>query len=486
MTPPLDAPFTSGFAGPAAPPGQGADERPSRLEVLTLIHLAGLVVFTAWDFGGETDLARLVIRWWGSLAAPIMVYACLRRLRRRDGLPSELRWLWPLLFFDVLVLASRLNPSFSHAIVGGTDALVHSGSRAGWPSTALPTVSWHALWEFNAIYLSCFNLALAVVHRRVLRALLFFVTINALMLAVMGTFQKLTRAPGLYFGLQSSPNAAFFATFVYHNHWGAFVLLSTATALGLMFHHARRINHAGQRHSPALFGLVATLLMAASVPLSTSRSCTVLVLALLAGALAHWLWRLRRRRRASGGSIATPATLAVVVFLIGIGGIYLLSRAVIEARVHQTREQIEEVRLRGSLGSREQLYADTWRMAGEKPWFGWGLGTYATVFQIFNQQVSVEGWVPFYAQAHSDWLQALAEVGVVGTALIVLMAAVPLTLLRRLGRPGSVPGYLLAGCGLLALYAVVEFPFANPAVMEAFWLCFFAALRYHKLTVGDA
>jgi O-antigen ligase len=147
---------------------------------------------------------------------------------------------------------------------------------------------------------------------------------------------------------------------------------------------------------------------------------------------------------------------------------------------------MEEIRLRGGLGSRAQLYADTWRMAAEKPWFGWGLGTYATVFQIFNQQVSVEGWVPFYAQAHSDWLQALAEVGVVGTALIVLMAAVPLALLRRLGRLGSVPGYLLAGCGLLALYAVVEFPFANPAVMEAFWLCFFAALRYHKLTAGDA
>ena len=53
-------------------------------------------------------------------------------------------------------------------------------------------------------------------------------------------------------------------------------------------------------------------------------------------------------------------------------------------------------------------------------------------------------------------------------------------------RPGAVPGYLLAGCGLVALYALVEFPFANPAVMEAFWLCFFTAVRYHKLTVGDA
>ena len=179
-------------------------------------------------------------------------------------------------------------------------------------------------------------------------------------------------------------------------------------------------------------------------------------------------------------------TIAVVVFLVGLGGIYLLGRPVIETRVNKTREQIEEIRLRGNLGGRAQLYADTWRMAREKIWFGWGLGSYGTVFQIYNQQVSVEGWEPFYAQAHSDWLQALAEVGLVGTVLIVLMGIVPLMSLWPLGPPRAVPGYLLAGCGLLALYALVEFPFANPAVMESFWLCFFTALRYHKLTLGDA
>ncbi|MGA2270703.1 MAG: O-antigen ligase family protein [Bryobacteraceae bacterium] len=443
--------------------GQGEDSRPTQLEIFTLIHVAGLVLFTAWDFGGETDLARVVISWWGSLALPIMVYACLRRLACRHGLPSALRWLWPLMFFDMLVLASALNPSFTHSFVGGADALVLGGSQAGWPSSALPTVSLHALWQFNAIYLTCFNLALVVARRRVLRALLFILTVNALLLAIMGTFQKLARAPGLFFGLQPSPNDAFFASFIYHNHWGAFILLSTAAALGLLFHHVRRGNQPERRHSPALFGLVATLFMAASVPLSTSRSCSVLVLVLLTGALIHWLWRLRRQHRADGASLAAPAAVAVIVFLVGLGGIYLLGRPVIEARVNKTREQIEEIRLRGDRGGRTQLYADTWRMAREKIWFGWGLGSYATVFQIFNQQVSVEGWVPFYAHAHSDWLQALAEVGLAGTVL------------------GAVSGYLLAGCGLLAIYAVVEFPFANPAVMEAFWLCFFTAVRYARL-----
>jgi O-antigen ligase len=479
-----DASSIASGAGVARSSDRWQDGGPSRLEIITLAHVAGLVLFTAWDFGGETDLARRFICWWGSLAAPIAVAACRHRLARRGRLPSALPWLWPLLLFDGLILASTLNPSFTRAFVGGVNALVLGGAKAGWPSCALPAETWLALWQFNAIYLTCFNLTLVVVRRRVLRALLFILIINAGLLAVMGTFQQLARSPGLYFGRQPSPNETFFATFVYHNHWGAFIVLSAAAALGLLFHFAQRKSRHAPRHSPALFGLVATLFMAASVPLSASRSCTVLILVLLTGALLHWMWRLRYGRQASGRFMAGPAAAAVVVFLVGLGGIYLLGRSVIETRTLKTREQIEEIRRQGGLGSREQLYTDTWRMARQKVWFGWGLGSYATVFQVFNQQVSVEGWVPFYAQAHSDWLQLLAEVGVIGTVLVILMGAVPLVSFRREGPPGAVSVYLLAGCGLVALYALVEFPFSNPAVMEVFWLCFFTARRYQRLTAG--
>jgi O-antigen ligase len=470
--------------GPSTPPRCGGGF--GRLELLTGFHVAGLLVFTAWDFGGETDFARIIISGWGSLAVLITSYACLHRVKRHARLPSALRWLWPLLLFNVVVLASTFNPSFTRSIVGNTVMFVSGGSHPDWPSSARPLLSLAALWQFDAIFLTCFNLMVAVTRRRLLRVLLFIATINALLLAVMGTFQKLASAPGLYFGSVHSPNELFFSSFIYHNHWGAFSLLFTAAALGLVFHYADRADNGGRRHSPAFFGLVATLFLASSIPLSASRSCTLLLLTLLTGAFLHWMWRLRRRQRAEGRPALPPAALTLAVFLIGLGGIYFLGRPVIEARIDKTREQIEEIRLRGGLGSREQLYADTWQMAREKIWFGWGFGSYPTVFQMFNRQVSVEGWVPFFAEAHSDWLQMLAEVGLVGTTLIILLAAVPLASSIRLGPPEALPAYLLTACGLLAVYALVEFPFANPAVMEAFWFCFFCALRHHKLTVGEA
>ena len=99
------------------PHDEGHGWHAGRLELLAVVHVAVLLIFTAWDFGGETDFARLAISWWGTLAVPLAGLVCLRRLERRDGMPVALRWLWPLLVFDGLVLLSTLNPSFSYAII---------------------------------------------------------------------------------------------------------------------------------------------------------------------------------------------------------------------------------------------------------------------------------------------------------------------------------------------------------------------------------
>jgi len=478
-------------ARPAAPTPSGIRGSPeataaSRLELITLLHVAGLVVFTSWDFGGETDFARIVITAWGGLAVVILGAACLHRRRQSLRLPAGVHWLWPLVLFNLLVIASALNPSFASATINGTAVLVQSGVRPGWPSSARPLVSLRALGQFDAIFLACFNLAIVVVQRRLLRGLLFVLTVNALLLAVMGTFQRLAHAPGLYFGAVHSPNETFFASFIYHNHWGAFALLATAAALGLLFHHRRHRRQADGKHSPALFGLVATLAVAASVPLSTSRSCTVLLLFLLAGALVAWLRLSHREAEATGKSRLVPAVISAGVFAIGLGAIYLLGRPAIEARLHATHEQVAELRQRGDFGARQQLYADTWHMARARLWCGWGLGSYATVFRIYNSQNTPEAWFgqPFYAEAHSDWLQSVAEVGLLGTGLLGLLGLLPLAAMLRRNSPwGDLPRALLAGCALILLYAWVEFPFANPAVMLVFWLCFFTAVRYHKLSL---
>lgn len=468
-------------------PDQVNSGRSALRERLALLHVGVFVVFAAWAFGGQAPFARQGIVWWGTLGMGLFLWNCAAGRRSDDGRwHPALRLLWPLWLYDVLVLISCFNPAFVAITVEGQRSWMVGDPVAWLPTSARPLLSARELWQFNGIVLSAFNLVLAVSRRGRLRGLLFLLAGNALVLAVFGTFQKLIGAKGLWFGLVESPQPRFFSTFIYHNHWGAFTLLNTVVCLALLFHYHRRGGYRDLWHSPVLLGAVATVLLAASVPLSASRSSTMLVGGLLGGALIHALARVIRSRRASGRSALAPVAGIVVTAVLAAGAIGWLGRSVIAQRAQLTAAQVAKLAQdtqAGTLTSRLVLYGDTWRMAMDRPWFGWGLETYGSVFPIYNSQRPVEKWfsAPRYVEAHNDWFQSLAETGFVGTGLLALLAG--LLLAAPPWRRGNsvVPRYLLGGCGLVLLYAWLEFPFANPAVMLTFCTVFCCAVRYATL-----
>ena len=457
----------------------------SLLEKLVVFHFSLLLVFTTWAFGGQAPWARTVIALWGTAGIVLFIVGCVQRERPPGSSDpwSPGRCLWPLLLFDLLVAASCFNPGFREVILAGQNSLVLGDPTPWLPSAARPLLAAHELWQFNGLVLSSFNLLLVLHNRRLVRAVLFVLGINAVVLAIFGTFQKLTRAKGLWLGLVASPNPRFFSTFIYHNHWGAYIVLSTGVCLGLLFHFLRRSGQRDIWHSPVLLGALGIFLLAASVPLSSSRSCTVLIALLLGAALVHFLARLIRRRRELRESALLPVAGIILTAVLAVGAIGYLGREVIAQRARLTSEQLAHIAHEDTLNSRLTLYRDTWRMAADKPWFGWGLESYATVFRIYNTQRPVERWfqTPFYAEAHNDWLQSLAEVGFVGTALLGLLLGVPFFSVPWRKVESVLPRYLLAGCGIVLLYAWVEFPFANPAVMLTFCATFYCALRYAAL-----
>ncbi len=469
--------------------GDATSVRPGRtfsMDKLVLLHFGALLLFTSWAFGGQAPWARQIIAWWGTAGLLLFLWAAGTHHRPSAGeFHPALRFLWPLWLYDVLVIVSCFNPGFRETIVAGQPSLVLVNPNPWLPTAALPLLAAKELWQFNGLVLSSFNLLLVLHRRRQVRSVLFLLAGNAVVLAVFGTFQKLVGAKGLWFGLVPSPNTHFFSTFIYHNHWGAFTLLNTAVCVALLFHYHRRGGHRDIWHSPVLLGAVVTLLLAISVPLSASRSCTVLVGALLAGALIHFLLRVIRQRREKHESALLPVAGIALAAILSLAAISYLGRDVIVQRAELTSEQLSRLSHEGTLTSRLILYRDTWRMASEKPWFGWGLESYAHVFRIFNTQRTAESqwWIVFYAEAHNDWLQSLAEVGFVGTGLLALLVLLPLFSIPWRRVSSVVPRYLLAGCALVLLYAWLEFPFANPAVMLTFCAIFYCAIHYAALDV---
>jgi O-antigen ligase len=475
---------------------QARADPPQWLQRAVIAHLAVMIVGLSWWFGGQAPAARQALLLWGTAGGLLFLAGLLSALQSgRAALASTvLLPLGPLLLFDALVIASAFNPSMTPINREGATYFAVTDPPFAWlPSSARPSLSLRELWQFNGIVLSCFNAFFLVQRRRLLRQLLAIAAGNALLLAVFGTFQKLIGADGLWFGLVESPQSRFFATFIYHNHWGAFTLLNSAICLGLLFRAWHRDTHRDIWHSPLTAGAVATLLLAATIPLSSSRSSTLLAAALLMGALAHALARIVRERRAQQRSAAAPVVALSLAALLAVSGIAYLGRDVIAQRARITGEQLAAAREsdpasvnRGDyVGTRLRLYRDTWRMAMAHPYTGWGLETYATVFGTYDTSpYSVwygQRFRPRYTEAHSDWLQAIAETGFVGTALLVALGCAPLWVARRRLLASPVTRYLLAGCGLILLYAWVEFPLANPSVMVGFWACLYIASRYAVL-----
>lgn len=442
-------------------------------------HAAVLVFAMSWAFGGNSLSWRFPLLLLGSLSPALTLLGLFNRAST-VSLPRLLSFLLPLLALDCIVLVSLLNPSYRELSYFGELVFIRQTVSSWLPSCAVPSETAQALWLMNCLFLTGFNLMIFARRRDILRQLLWFLAANSGCLAVLGAMQKLAGSTGQYFGSFQPGNRTFFSTFVYHNHWGAFALLSLCVTIALFWHHLRRLGerHRDFLHSPCPLLLLVIVVLSSSMPLSTSRSSTLFAVFVL-GLFGLELWR---RAKAQD---ARSARLGVALFcLLGLGAacaIAWLSAPYFKPRLEQTRRDLPSMIEQGSIGGRAILYRDTVRMAADKPLFGWGMGSYRRAFHAYNTQSSpADGLRIFYADAHSDWLQCLAENGIVGSLLIALLVLLPVLHVFRTLLDSRLSAWLLIGCACILLYAWVEFPFGNPAVTLTWWVCLFSALRYPR------
>lgn len=454
------------------------------LERAAVAHAALLYLGTTWAFGGNADFVQPYLGAWASLA--VILTAAYFHRREASARRTAIRCLAPFALFNGLTLVALATPGFREIHFGSELMLLPRYVPAWLPSSATPHLAIHVLWLFDAFFLTAFNLFVLVQHRRRLRGLLLLVLLNSLALAVFGTLQKLLHSPGLFFGLVHSPQEYFFASFIYNNHWGAYCILAVAASLALMWRFADHADERGFFHSPGFGAAVAILAIAITVPLSGARICSALLVLLLLADFGSWSRRQVRGEPGRRGGGWRAVLVGCAVLAAGAGAAWFVGRDMITQRISKTADQLHDMRQHG-LGQRATLYRDTWRMARARLGFGWGAGSYPHVFQLYNTaRPDPRDHLPIFDHdAHTDWLQSVAEHGLAGTAALALCAIVPLGLAGADAWRNRLSRRLLAGCAIVLTYAIVEFPFGNWAVVLTWWMLFFSALAYGRLSPRD-
>lgn len=271
-------------------------------------------------------------------------------------------------------------------------------------------------------------------------------------------------------------------TFVNRNHFAAFLAMTAAAGIGLTLARLKRPRGGGSFRAwiagildnlegPVLLGGLAVVTVGAGMILSTSRGGVAALGGAIVVTLALAL--LARGWRAREMVLVWPLSLAVLVALAWRGSRSLLDRLATSGLV------IEE---------RWVQWDGTWRLILDHWLTGTGPGTYRYAFTAYKDAALRP---LLYDHAHNDYLQVLAEHGVVGG---VLLAAALLTLFFILIRSFMkrsdmfVRGALFASLtGMLAMliHSLVEFNFQIPANALYFWVLAGAGLAAARLGRGE-
>lgn len=331
-------------------------------------------------------------------------------------------------------------------------------------------------------YLLFFAAALVFIDspKRLRRSVVTFLIFTSLM-AFFGILQFLAKPEAIY-GLRPTPQAEPFSAFVNKHHFAALMEMTFGLALALL------VGKATGKDKRVMLWIVLVLSGIAGI-LTGSRAGLLSLLGV--GAFVLFAQILLRRKhhdaehdRTTRGTIfshtfsAVFGVLALVVVLVGtvllLGGDSSLTRGL-------------GLTTQGDFSSgRLHFWAVTWNVFLANPVIGVGLDSLGVAFTRFDT------WPGVFRieQAHNDYLQVLAEAGVIGfacaLAFIVLLFHKSISLIAMMTDlfPRGAAVGALAGCFGVLLHSFFDFPLRTPANAYFFLLMVVFATTSIRFHVG--
>jgi len=303
--------------------------------------------------------------------------------------------------------------------------------------TRVEFLNWGALLLLAFLFLQAFQ-TLAQ-----LRGFVWFLLIFSFVVALFGIIQYHTFNGKLYWVRELTGGGTPFGPYVNRNHFAGLMELLIPPGLLLLLLRAVR------RDWLPLIGLL-TVVPIGALFLSASRGGIVSFLCQL-GLLGLLLWARPAGRRWL--AVATVSLLLVAGFLM-----WLDIGSALQRFEQTTGEELSQ-------GRRTSMILDTWRIFADHPVMGTGAGTLVSVFPKYESMY--DGKVVDHA--HNDYVELLAETGVIGGLLAgAFLVLLGLQSFRRLEH--NSPAFLLAvqmgalvSCFGLFVHSLVDFNLHIPS-----------------------
>lgn len=345
---------------------------------------------------------------------------------------------------------------------------------------------WRHLIILSAMWLLFSAIWGGLRRRKALIALLWVVGINGAILSLVVILQKVTGTNQILWTFESG-NPSFAGTFHYRNHAACYLYACLGVNIALGFYHARQAARELRASSPVPLFVFQAVLIVFAIFMTGSRASMIFttLLLMLCGSLLL-------------GKMARSGIRVLLTRLLAIGalaGVVLtLTLPIVYPHIEESVQRFLPSDKASGLdpGLRIRASKMTFEMFSDNLWYGWGAGSFYYFFPHYQQRdmqlmyraAALERErhvvIPWerrrnimlrISHAHNDWMQYLAEYGVVGFGLLLLSLGMMLApVLRNLHAVSTENLVLMATVGLILLHAVADFMLSNPAILTVMCL----------------